>query len=147
MRYEIPFAFFGDSAKNVGIIPERARSDATWIALDAPTDAEAFAAIVKMFSKTDRRQRPVSGQSYVRHWRATDVTLVNGLAPLDKLSTYKIGDKIILHAPYACSHTDDGNGYRRGVVDECLGGHRYGIKLEGYPNIADFTVREFAQEV
>ncbi len=150
MRYEIPFVWFGDSAKNVGVIPNYTPrddvGDVVWVALDANTDGAAYAAIVKAFSDTDRKKRPVSGRSYVRRWRAEDVTLNNGRAPLNKLPLFKVGDRVLLHRPHAAASSDDGKGYRRGVIDEVLGASRYGIKLDGYPNIADFTIREFVKE-
>lgn len=156
MRYEIPFIWHTASAKNVGSIPSFApRSvsgwpDFTWVAIDVgtpdkPDDDAAFRAVVALFSASDRRKRPVSGRSYVKKWRAMNVCLNDGFAPLAMLPRHKVGDRIILHRPHGCAHSDDGNGYRLGVIDEVLSDTHYGIKLDGYPRIADFHIREFAK--
>ena len=89
---------------------------------------------------------PVSGRTYVRHWRAADVHLNDGQAPLDKLPRFKKGDRIILHKPHAVGHSTNENGYRLGTVDEVLSDTHYGIALDNYPNIADFHIREFAAQ-
>lgn len=150
MRYEIPFVYFGDTAKNHGIIPERAPTrGVTWVVLDAgtpdtPDDAAAYKAIVKLFP--DRRNRPIAGRSYVRKWRAPDVALNDGHAPLNYLPVFKMGDRVLLHRPHAAGASHDGKGFRRGAVFALLGGTQYAIKLDGYANIASFTLREFVSE-
>lgn len=137
MRYEIPFAWHTRSAKTKGIIPCDWRRDADVLVVEANSDDQAYAMVlsrITALSKTDKRR--IMGKSYVRQWRAADVHLNNGPVPADALPKYKVGDRVVLHRPHA--------DHRIGVIDEVLGDYHYGIKLDDYPNIADFHVREFA---
>jgi hypothetical protein len=149
LRYEIPILWYAAKAKFKALIPEHAnlandrfgRSKLDWIVIDAETDDQAYAAVIRRLTPKD--QRPIGGRKYVKKWRLLPpidspqhIFLNGGLAPTNKLPKFQKGDRIILHFPYV--------DHRIGTVDEVLAGCYYGIKLDDYPNIADFHIRQFA---
>jgi hypothetical protein len=158
MRYEIPFMWHSSrSAKTKGIIPQhlnfralddRLQSYWEWLIVDvagdkysSASDDKAYVIVVKRLASRDDT-RPIAGRSYVRCWRAGDVSINNGPIPYNKLPRFKQGDRVVLHAAFH-GMTGDG-GHRLGVVNEVLGEAHYGLQLDDYPGIVDFTIREFA---
>lgn len=158
MRYEIPVMWHvSPSAKNQGMIPETINFRHfdqgvgygwAWAIIDVPgnkyspaTDDQAYAIVIKRLV-TGKDRRPIAGRSYVRHWRAPDVSTNHGPIPFEHLPKFKKDDRIILHKAYRAEI--DFAGYRTGVIDEVLSGSTYGLRLDGYPNIVDFAIRDLA---
>lgn len=160
MRYEIPVRWHVPTAKFKGIIPASINvraidlyshpADWSWLVIDVDgssyspaTDERAYAAVCKRLV-TKKDTRPIAGRSYISKWRAPDVATNNGLIPFSKLPRYQVSDRVVLHKAYRSEI--DFAGYRAGTVVETVGESIYALRLDGYPHLADFAIREFAPE-
>lgn len=145
MRFEIPITFTTSrGAKTKGIVGGASAPNGPdlWVICDADKAEEAFAYVEKTVAVKDKR--PLSGKSYVREYKITPEIRQErgGIAPINKLPKYKVGDNVVLHEPYG----GFGSGsFKNGTICEVLGETQYCITLKGYSNpYVDFSAREFA---